>query len=85
MKFRLSFKREGQSNSPYQGVTYEGLGDDQSSFQLRTIRNIMVKQVKPEKDSSSILKSFQRLNTGGVNLSVLTPKVLPRIDPENDK
>lgn len=69
IKFRLSFKREEGAPSPYAGRTYESLGEDQASFQLRTIRNIMVKQVRPDQDSSSMFELFHRLNTGGVNLS----------------
>lgn len=65
--FRLSFSTDG-STSPYAGLTYAALGDLKATFDLRTIRNIMVKQVRPD-DDSSIFELFNRLNTGGVNLS----------------
>lgn len=66
--FRLSFNPDG-AVSPYQGLTYASLEGLQSTFDLRTIRNIMVKQVRPDDDKSSIFELFNRLNTGGINLS----------------
>ena len=66
--FRLSFNPDG-APSPYQGLTYASLDEFKSTFDLRTIRNIMVKQVKPDDDKSSIFELFNRLNTGGINLS----------------
>jgi hypothetical protein len=66
--FRLAFKSDG-AESAYEGLTYSGLGDLKPTFDLRTIRNIMVKQVRPDDDNSSIFELFNRLNTGGVNLS----------------
>ncbi|MBN7798432.1 DUF262 domain-containing protein [Parahaliea mediterranea] len=66
--FKLSFNPDGAA-SPYQGLTYASLGDLKSTFDLRTIRNIMVKQVRPDDDKSSIFELFNRLNTGGINLS----------------
>lgn len=71
-KFRLRLPdvEEGKPNK-FSGLTYETLGDYQSTFDLRTIRNIIVKQVKPSGDHSSIFEMFNRLNTGGV---LLTPQ-----------
>jgi hypothetical protein len=71
-KFRLRLPdvAEGSPNK-FSGLTYETLGDYQSTFDLRTIRNIIVKQVKPSGDHSSIFEMFNRLNTGGV---LLTPQ-----------
>lgn len=66
--FRLAFSSDGVE-SPYQGMTYSGLGELKPTFDLRTIRNIIVKQVRPDDDKSSIFELFNRLNTGGVNLS----------------
>lgn len=66
--FRLSFNPDG-GQSPYQGLTYASLDELKGTFDLRTIRNIMVKQVRPDDDKSSIFELFNRLNTGGVNLS----------------
>lgn len=66
--FRLSFSPNSE-HSPYQGLTYASLNELKSTFDLRTIRNIMVKQVRPDDDKSSIFELFNRLNTGGINLS----------------
>lgn len=69
-RLRLSDVAEGTPNK-FNGLTYDTLGDYQSTFDLRTIRNIIVKQVKPTGDHSSIFEMFNRLNTGGV---LLTPQ-----------
>ena len=66
--FRLTFRADG-ADSPYAGLTYASLDDLRPTFDLRTVRNIVVKQVKPDDDKSSIFELFNRLNTGGVNLS----------------
>jgi hypothetical protein len=66
--FKLSFSPDG-SSSLYSGITYAGLEELLPTFQLRTIRNIMVKQVNPDNDNSSVFELFHRLNTGGINLS----------------
>lgn len=66
--FRLTFSSDG-AGSPYSGLTYAGLDDLKSTFDLRTIRNIVVKQVRPDDDNGSIFELFNRLNSGGVNLS----------------
>lgn len=42
--------------------------DDRTTLDLRTIRNIIIKQTSPEDDNSVIFEIFNRLNTGGVNL-----------------
>lgn len=53
----------------FNGLTYSALGDNKLSFDLRTIRNIIVKQVTPKDGHSSMFEMFNRLNTGGVNLN----------------
>lgn len=58
----------GQRNK-YSGLNFSTLGDYKRSFELRTIRNVIVKQTYPRDDDSSIHEIFNRLNTGGVNLS----------------
>jgi hypothetical protein len=50
-------------------MRYSSLGDYKTQFDLRTIRNVIVKQVSPQGDDSSIYEMFNRLNTGGVNLT----------------
>lgn len=48
--------------------TYSTLDDYKFAFDLRTIRNIIIKQNFPENDDSCIYEIFNRLNSGGVNL-----------------
>ena len=55
-------------SNPFHGIDYDSLGDYQSQFDLRPLRNIVVKQVSPSDDDSAIFEIFNRLNTGGVNL-----------------
>ncbi|WOK08786.1 DUF262 domain-containing protein [Imperialibacter roseus] len=49
-------------------LNYSTLGDNKASFELRTIRNVIIKQNLPEGDNSAMFEIFNRLNTGGVNL-----------------
>jgi hypothetical protein len=67
--FKLSFAKfpDGRSNK-FNGMTYEGLGEYKDGFELKPLRNIIVKQVRPADDDSSIFEMFNRLNTGGSNL-----------------
>jgi hypothetical protein len=67
--FKLSFAKfpDGRSNK-FNGMTYEGLGEYKDGFELKPLRNIIVKQVRPANDDSSIFEMFNRLNTGGSNL-----------------
>lgn len=51
------------------GLNYSTLGDHKGQFDLRPIRNIVVKQNMPYGDDSSIYEIFNRLNTGGITLS----------------
>ncbi|MBQ1061381.1 DUF262 domain-containing protein [Micromonospora sp. C41] len=53
----------------FSGLTYSDLDDYKTQFDLRTIRNVVVKQVKPSGGNSSIYEMFSRLNTGGINLT----------------
>ncbi|MBK7955326.1 MAG: DUF262 domain-containing protein [Candidatus Accumulibacter sp.] len=52
-------------------LNYGTLGELKTTFDLRTVRNIIIKQNVPDEDDdgvSSIYEIFNRLNTGGVNL-----------------
>ena len=52
-------------------LNYGTLGELKTTFDLRTVRNIIIKQNVPDEDedgASSIYEIFNRLNTGGVNL-----------------
>lgn len=42
--------------------------ETKTTFELRTIRNIIIKQNFPEDDDSIVYEIFNRLNSGGVNL-----------------
>jgi uncharacterized protein with ParB-like and HNH nuclease domain len=64
---RLPEKLPGRKNK-FKGLNYSTLGDYKTQFDLRPIRNIVVKQSSPDNDDSSIYEVFNRLNTGGVNL-----------------
>jgi hypothetical protein len=65
---RLPKLPSGTGNK-FSGLNYSTLGDYKSQFDLRTIRNVIVKQISPSDDDSSIYEMFQRLNTGGINLT----------------
>jgi uncharacterized protein with ParB-like and HNH nuclease domain len=52
----------------FNGLSYATLGTYQTQFDLRTIRNVIIKQNSPEENDSSMYEIFNRLNTGGVNL-----------------
>jgi hypothetical protein len=49
-------------------LTYESLDDLKSTFDLRTIRHVIIKQTSPAGDDSAMFEIFNRLNTGGINL-----------------
>jgi hypothetical protein len=57
-----------QRANRFNGLTYNGLDSYATQFNLRPIRNIIVKQNFP-KDDTSIYAIFNRLNTGGINLT----------------
>ena len=68
--FRLRLSaRFADRPSRFDGLDYDSLGEYQSQFDLRPLRNIVVKQVSPsDDDDSSVFEIFNRLNTGGMNL-----------------
>ena len=64
----------GQPNK-FHTLRYSGMDDEQkTTFDLRTIRNILVRQVGPAGDEA-MYEIFNRLNSGGVNL---TPQEIRR-------
>lgn len=67
--FRLKLP-EVLPNHPnrFKGLAYATLGSYKAQFELRTIRNVIIKQNSPSGDDSSMYEVFNRLNTGGVNL-----------------
>ena len=64
---QLAEKVSGQPNR-FKKMNYGTLGDYKSTFDLRTIRNVIIKQNFPEGEDSSIYEIFNRLNSGGINL-----------------
>jgi uncharacterized protein with ParB-like and HNH nuclease domain len=65
---QLSDSKPGQRNK-YKGKNYFTLDDqDKITFDLRTIRNIIIKQNSPDDGNSVVFEIFNRLNSGGVNL-----------------
>jgi uncharacterized protein with ParB-like and HNH nuclease domain len=52
----------------FKGIAYQTLNDYKTQFDLRTIRNVVIKQNSPQDDDSSMYEVFNRLNTGGINL-----------------
>lgn len=66
-KLKLSEKLPNKTNK-FHGLNYSTLGDYKTQFDLRPIRNIIVKQNSPVDDDSSMYEVFNRLNTGGINL-----------------
>jgi len=64
-------KIEGYKNK-FHKRNYETLLEHKMTFDLRTIRSIIVKQTsdnKEDTDDSALYELFNRLNTGGVNLT----------------
>jgi len=68
-KFNLQLP-ETVPNQPnkFNSLNYSTLGDYKTTFDLRTIRNVIIKQTSPPDDDSAIYEIFNRLNSGGVNL-----------------
>lgn len=66
-RLRLPDTSAGTPNK-FARLSYSTLGEYRTQFDLRTIRNMIIKQVRPSGDSS-IYEIFNRLNTGGINLT----------------
>jgi hypothetical protein len=68
-KFNLQLS-ETLPNQPnkFNKLNYSTLGEYKTTFDLRTIRNVIIKQTSPPGDDSAIYEIFNRLNSGGVNL-----------------
>ena len=65
---RLPTSQSNQVNK-FNKLNYYTLDeDDQISLDLRTIRNIIIKQNSPDDGHSVVFEIFNRLNSGGVNL-----------------
>lgn len=57
-----------EKRNRYNKRTYGDLGEVGTTFELRTIRSIMIKQISP-KNNNAMYEIFHRLNAGGLNLS----------------
>ncbi|MEY8213475.1 MAG: DUF262 domain-containing protein [Colwellia sp.] len=68
-KFNLTLSEpEPGVASRFNKFNYSTLGEHKLSFDMRTVRNVIIKQNLPEEDNSSVYEIFNRLNSGGVNL-----------------
>lgn len=68
--FNLRLPEIGDNEpNKFTGRNYSTLDDYKTQFDLRTIRNVIIKQVSPSDDDSSIYEIFSRLNAGGINLT----------------
>ncbi len=65
---RLPGKLPNQPNK-FNRLNYETLGEYRETFDIRVIRNVIIKQNSPAGDDSSVYEIFNRLNSGGVNLT----------------
>lgn len=66
-KLSLPKKSNGEDNI-FNKLSYRTLADYKTQFDLRPLRNIIVRQNYPTDDSSSVYEIFNRLNSGGMNL-----------------
>jgi uncharacterized protein with ParB-like and HNH nuclease domain len=67
--FKLNLKDPSQTQvNKLHGLSYPTLGEFKTGFDLRTVRNIMIKQNFPTDDDSAMFEIFNRLNSGGVIL-----------------
>ena len=65
--FNLSLVETDRPNK-FKGLNYSTLGDYKTQFDLRPLRNVIVKQNAPKDDDSAVFEIFNRLNSGGINL-----------------
>ncbi|MDZ5843022.1 DUF262 domain-containing protein [Stenotrophomonas maltophilia] len=70
VSFKLKLPEQLPGNpSRFNGLNYSTLGDYKVAFDLRTVRNIIVKQATSTGNDSAVFEIFNRLNSGGVNLT----------------
>lgn len=69
VKFKLQLPESLPSHpNKIKNLTYLTLDEYKTTFDLRTIRNVIIKQSSPQNDDSAMFEIFNRLNSGGVNL-----------------
>lgn len=66
--FRLKLPQISNSQNQFKGLSYATLGNYKTQFDMRVIRNVIIKQNAPQGDDSAMYEVFNRLNTGGINL-----------------
>lgn len=59
---------DGSPRNPLHGLKFETLEDKQIQLGMRTLRNVIIKQINPE-GRGAVYEIFNRLNTTGVNLT----------------
>ena len=65
---RLPESLPGQRNN-LEGLSYDTLGPNQARLDLRAVRCITIKQNSPSEGDMAMYEVFNRLNSGGVNLT----------------
>lgn len=69
-KFNLQLPSPiANKQNKFDTLNYETLGEHKIQFDLRPVRNIIIRQNSPEDEDSSIYEIFNRLNSGGINLT----------------
>lgn len=70
VKFNLKLDGivDGQLNK-FNGRNYDTLGEFQTTLNLATIRNMIIRPVAPDSEDGAMFEIFNRLNSGGVNLA----------------
>ncbi|HGU3921046.1 TPA: DUF262 domain-containing protein, partial [Escherichia coli] len=53
----------------FNGKNYETLNEFQTTLNLATIRNMVIKPVAQDSEDGAMFEIFNRLNSGGMNLS----------------
>lgn len=71
-KFLLKLSASGEEEKQLDKKNYSTINKvtgAKDAFDYRTIRCVVIKQVAPTNDKSSVFEIFNRLNSGGVNLT----------------
>ena len=63
----LPVNEPGRSNK-FHGADYDSLDEARMRFDLRPLRNVVIRQNTPQDGDSAMYEIFNRLNSGGVNL-----------------
>jgi len=70
IKFNLKLPKKSEDKpNILDNLNYDTLDEYKRTFELRPIRMVIIKQNMPPNDDSVIFEIFNRLNSGGVNLT----------------